>query len=65
MLKINTDVDLESKPMDISPPVETNNPLDINKKKTEEEENMTLLSSSTDQVRLYYPPTSDDPRCYC
>ena len=37
MLKINTDVNLESKPMDISPPIETHNPSDTTEKKPEEE----------------------------
>ena len=65
MMKINTDVNLQSKPMDISPPLEANDPLDINKAKTEQEENMTLLSSSIEQVRLYYPSTADNARYYC
>ena len=51
MLKINTDVNLESKPMDISPPIETNNPLGTNKGNTEQAENMILLSSLVEQVR--------------
>lgn len=52
MLKINPDVNLESKPMDISPPIETDNPSDTTEKKPEKEENATLLSSSTEQVRF-------------
>ena len=52
MLKINTDVNLESKPMDISPPIETDNPSDTTEKKPEKEESATLLSSSTEQVRF-------------
>ena len=52
MLKINTDVNLESKPMDISPPIETDNPSDTAEKKPEKEEDTSLLSSSTEQVRF-------------
>lgn len=55
MLNINENVSLPSNPMDMSPPIETNNPLDITEKKPDIEENRTLLSSassSIEQVRL-------------
>jgi hypothetical protein len=65
MLKINTDVNLQSIQMDISPPIETNNPSDINREKIKKEENMTLLlSSAMERVRSFYLSTRGNALCH-